>query len=278
MYYTDDNWKLAICKGAFMNKTFSSLILLGLLTATATFCFSQSSLIIKVPSHVWSDLTQEERNQTTSQYIVDLLPSDSVGVIIDVQGLDRSDPGTTGGKQLGAALGSAAYIDKAFSGKSDYSAMNHLGVSILGAIIGSTLDRAPSAKYQYRYSVKTLNNNIEYIDEYTKEPFCKSLGACVLIPSLTSVSQDLCSENADLFRKRYSLMDQNPTTPAPTVLSGEQIKTSPDGLIPPAISPNQNSSMVTNQQAEIVRCKFGNNPPVLLDKVACQSAKGELLP
>jgi len=259
-----------------MNIVFSSLILLGLLTTTTSLCFSQSSLIIKVPSHVWSDLAQEERNQATSQYIIDILPSDSIGVIIDVQGLDRSDPSTSGGQQLGAALGSAAYIDKAFSGKSDYSAMSHLGVSILGAIIGSSLDRAPSAKYQYRYSVKTLNNNIEYIDEHTTDPFRKSLGTCVLVPSLSSVSQDLCSESVDSFRKRYSLLDSS--TPPPQTLSGEQIQASPVNLIPPAITPNLTPEMVINQQVDIVRCKFGNNPPVSIDRVTCQSARGEILP
>lgn len=259
-----------------MNKVFSSLILFGLLTTTSTLCFSQSSLIIKVPIHVWEGLTQEERDQATSQYIIDLLPSDSIGVIIDVQGIDRSDPGTTGGQQLGAALGSAAYIDKAFSGKSDYSAMTHLGASFLGAIIGSSLDRAPSAKYQYRYSIKTLNNKIEYLDEHTTDPFRKSLGACVLVPSIASVSQDLCSESVDSFRKRYSLLDSNP--PPPQTLSIDQIKAAPVNPIPPAFTPNQNPTMVTNQQVEIVRCKFGNNPPVSIDRVTCQSARGEILP
>ena len=263
-------------KGAFMNKVLSSLILLGLLTTTSILCFSQSSLIIKVPSHMWSDLTQEERDKVTAQYIVDLLSSDSIGVIIDVQGVDISDPGTTGGQQLGAALGSAAYIDKAFSGKSDYSAMSHLGVSILGAVIGSSLDRAPSAKYQYRYSVKTLNNKIEYLDEHTTAPFSKSLGACVLVPSLSSVSQDLCSESVYSFRKRYFLLDSS--TPPPQTLSVDQIKAAPVNPIPPAIIPNLNPAMVINQQGEIVRCKFGNNPPVSIDRVSCQSAKGEILP
>jgi hypothetical protein len=259
-----------------MNKVFSSLILLGLLTTASTLCFAQNSLIIKVPSHVWSDLTQEERDQATSQNLIDLLPSDSIGVIIDVQGVDRSDPGTTSGQQLGAALGSAAYIDKAFSGKSDYSAMTHLGVSILGAIIGSSLDRAPSVKYQYRYSIKTLNNKIEYLDEHTTDPFSKSLGACVLVPSLASVSQDLCSESVYSFRKRYFLLDSS--NQPPQTLSIDQIKAVPVNPIPPAIIPTLNPAMVINQHGEVVRCKFGNNPPVFIDRVSCQSAKGEILP
>ena len=257
-----------------MNKVLSFLILLVLLTTTSTFCFSKSSLIIKVPSHVWLDLTKEEQEKVTTQYIADLLSSDSIGVIIDVQGGDISDPGTTGGQQLGAALSSAAYIDKAFSGKSDYSAMSHLGVSILGAIIGSSLDRAPSAKYQYRYSVKTLDNKIEYLDEHTTAPFSKSLGACVLVPTLSSVSQDLCSESAYSFRKRYFLL--NSSTLPPQTLSIDQIQAAHP--IPPAITPNLNHTMVINQQRETVRCKFGNNPPVSIDRDSCQSAIGEILP
>ncbi|MBZ0094017.1 MAG: hypothetical protein K8H75_01375 [Sulfuricella sp.] len=261
-----------------MKKVFLSLILLGLLTTTATFCFSQSSSIIKVPTHVWSDLAQEERDRATSQYVIDLVPSDSIGVIIDAQGVDRSDPGTTGGQQLGAAFGSAAYVDKAFSGRPDYSAKSHLGTSILGAIIGSTLDRAPSVKYQYRYSVKTLSNKIEYLDDHTTEPFRKSLGACVLVPSLAAVSQDLCSEDVDSFRKRCSLPGRASNTPPPQTIFGEQTKAAPVNLISPATTPNLNPAIVTSQQAEIVRCKFGNNPPVLIDRGVCQSARGELLP
>jgi hypothetical protein len=193
-----------------------------------------------------------------------LVQSDSIGVIIDAQGVDRSDPGTTGGQQLGAAFGSAAYVDNAFRGRSDYSAKIHLGVSLLGAVLGSTLDRPPSVRYQFRYSVKTLTNKIEYLDDYTTEPFRKSLGACVLIPSLAAVSQDLCSDNSDSFRRKIFLSRGN--TLSPQISSATQT------------APASAAKSEIDRREEIVKCKFGNNPPVTINREVCQSAKGELLP
>lgn len=255
-----------------MNRVLASILFFGLLTLASTTCYSQTSSIIRVPTHVWSELAQDEKDQATARYVIDLVPSDSIGVIIDAQGVDRSDPGTTAGQQLGAALGSAAYVDNAFRGRPDYSAKSHLGASLLGAVLGSALDRPASAKYQFRYSVKTLINKIEYLDDHTTEPFRKSLGACVLIPSLAAVSQDICSENADSFRRKYLLSRGNlPSPKIPTAGHADPAATVP---VTPATTPPS----AIESRAEIVKCKFGNNPPVAIDRGVCQSAKGELLP
>lgn len=240
---------------------------LCLILQSSSACLAQAPIVVKVPGHVWQGLSQGDKHQVGARYVVDVIPSESLGVIIDVQGVDRSDPGTTGGQQLGAAMGSAAYIDKAFKGTPDYSAKSHLGASLFGAIIGSALDRPSSAKYQYRYSVKTLANKIEYLDEYSTEPFRKSLGACVLIPLLSPVSQDLCSETDNTFKQKYLSRTE---TPAERVYLDAPTLTKEKGAVPVQSTQPQISALV--------RCKFGLNPAVMVEREACHSAKGEILP
>lgn len=224
---------------------------------------AQNLMIIRVPSHVWQGLDQNEKDSVGSKYVVDLLPSELVGVIVDAQGVDRSDPGTTGGRWLGAAVGSAAYVDRAFKGSGDYSAKSHLGVALLGALVGSALDRPASQKYHYRYTVKTLSNKIEYLDEHSVEPFRKSLGACVSVPSLDSVPQDMCSETDDTFRKKY-------------VQSGPRrkpIDTVQGGVNKMGVSSDASPVL----EDALIKCKFGLNSPVLVERAVCESARGEIL-
>ena len=258
-----------------MNRVTTSL-LVSLITMAPATCFSQTSSIVKVPSHVWSELTQDERDRTTSRHVIDLVPSDSVGVIIDAQGVDRSDPGTTAGQQLGGAVGSAAYIDKAFRGNPDYSAKTHLGATILGMVLGGALDRPASARYQFRYTIKTLTNRIEYLDDHTTEPFRKSLGACVMIPSLSSVHQDICSETVESFKRKHN--PSRGSLPSDQTSLSANISNIATGNVVTSPASISAAPAMTDNNAEIVKCKFGNNPPVAIDKGVCQSANGELLP
>lgn len=224
---------------------------------------AQNSTIIKVPSHVWQGLNQDEKDIVGSKYVVDLIPSDLVGVIVDAQGVDRSDPGTIGGRLLGGAVGSAAYVDRAFKGSGDYSAKSHLGVALLGALVGSAFDRPASQKYHYRYTVKTLSNKIEYLDEHSVEPFRKSPGACVSLPSLDSVPQDMCSESDDGFRKKY-------VQSAPGRKTIEAVKED--------VHRKGVSSGATPVPVDaLIKCKFGLNSPVLVERSICESASGEIL-
>lgn len=162
----------------------------------------QSLSQIKVSQSAWVALTPFEREYIQRSHIVDLAELDSFGVIIDNQGVNESTPGTTGGANLGGAIGNAAYIDNAIKG-GNYSAKNQLAAGILGAILGSSLDSRPNAQYHFRYAVKLGNGNIQYFDEVKGDAFRHPAGVCVSVPNIALIDQQLCSQTAIILRATY---------------------------------------------------------------------------
>lgn len=151
---------------------------------------------------VWEALGTDERSQIEAAHEVRLVPPQGYGTIIDVQGADQSTPGTNAGAAIGGAVASAAYIDNAFRG-GNYSAGGHLAIGLLGAALGSSMDRAPTSQFQFRYTVKQGDGEIQYFDEVKSTSFRHSVGVCVLLPSLTLVSQQVCQQTVESARSRF---------------------------------------------------------------------------
>ena len=159
----------------------------------------KSALITK---SIWEKLSEAEKISITTDYDIKILSPDSFGVITDVQGADQSNPGTNAGAALGGAVASAAYLDRGLRGN-NYSAGGALAIGLLGAAIGSTMDSAPSSKFQFRYTVKLGDGEIQYFDEIKSTSFRHSVGVCILVPSLTLISQKVCNQTIESIRERY---------------------------------------------------------------------------
>lgn len=156
-----------------------------------------------VKAELWGQLGESERVSILEVYDVRVLPSDAYGLIIDAQGQDQSSAGTNTGAALGGAVASAAYLDHAFRGGNSYSAGAGLAIGLLGAVIGSTMDRPATAQYQFRYTVQHGDGEIAYFDELKSSAFRHSVGVCILTPSLTLVSQQVCKQTKESLRARY---------------------------------------------------------------------------
>ena len=154
---------------------------------------------------IWDELSEAEKISITADYDVKILSSDSFGIITDVQGADQSTPGSNAGAALGGAVASAAYIDRGLRG-SNYSAGGALAIGLLGAAIGSTMDSGPSSKFQFRYTVKLGDGEIQYFDEVKSTSFRHSVGVCILVPSLTLISQKVCNQTIESVREKYILL------------------------------------------------------------------------
>lgn len=159
----------------------------------------KSALITK---SIWEKLSEAEKISITTDYDIKILSPDSFGVITDVQGADQSNPGTNAGAALGGAVASAAYLDRGLRGN-NYSAGGALAIGLLGAAIGSTMDSGPSSKFQFRYTVKLGDGEIQYFDEIKSTSFRHSVGVCILVPSLTLISQKVCNQTIESIRERY---------------------------------------------------------------------------
>lgn len=115
------------------------------------------------------------------------------GTVFDNQGIDRSSAGTTGGAIVGSALGSAAYIDRAFRSGNNYSSVAQLGAGLLGAVLGAQLDRRPVSQYHFRYALRRRDGEIVYSDSVQQDAFRHPVGMCLRIADLLPVSQSLCT-------------------------------------------------------------------------------------
>lgn len=155
-----------------------------------------------ITKSIWDKLSEAEKISITADYDINILSPDSFGIITDVQGADQSTPGTNAGAALGGAVASAAYLDRGLRG-GNYSAGGALAIGLLGAALGSTMDSGPSSKFQFRYTVKLDDGEIQYFDEIKSTSFRHSVGVCVLVPSLTLISQKICNQTIESIREKY---------------------------------------------------------------------------
>lgn len=176
------------------------------LTAIAVPLFTNANAgePLNIPMQIWESLTPEQQRDIENRYTPYLLPPNSYGSIMDAQSANESRSGTTTGSQLGAAVGSANYVDNAFKGSNpNYSAKSHLGASIAGAIIGSIADSAPRPQFRTRYTMKLANGKVEYIEETKPDPFRHSVGLCVALFPIRLIDLDLCTMTKDSFALKY---------------------------------------------------------------------------
>jgi outer membrane lipoprotein SlyB len=235
----------------------------------AVSLFSQSVFaqsLLDVATEAWHDLSPAEKAEIQTNYIIRTIPTNSYGLIVDVQGVDQSTPGSTGGSALGGAVASASYIDKSFN-SGDYSAKGHLGAMLLGGLIGAALDSKPQTKYLFRYTVKDNGGNFAYFDVASSEPFRHSIGSCVLIPGVSMAPrQSLCTETADTLRMKYL---KNTIKPA------VQVKTSTvtvEGQ--PLIAVSTSTSTASSG---LVMCRVKTLAPMRTTAQKCNAVNGEVL-
>lgn len=215
---------------------------------------------IDIPENLWSSLSDSEKEKIAKLYEANLIAPDTYGLLIDVQTLNKSTSGNNVGSSLGAAYGEANYIDRAFSGNNiDYSASKQITSGLAGAILGSLLlDKAPVSKYSNRYTVKTITNEIKYIEEISSSPqFTQSVGLCVLLNPIRPASQDLCT----LTKTELLLKLDSGTNP-----QSQQHQS----------IPLESKSVNSNSIIKKVKCKIGNNAPTYIDSNLCIQVNGEI--
>lgn len=158
---------------------------------------------LKVAKSAWEALSEGERTRITEKWNVELLEPTSYGFVIDSQVLNESTAGTSGGANLGSAVAQSAYIDRSFKSGNQYSATNQLALGLVGAIVGSSLDRGPVVQYRTRYSVRLADGSIQMTDEVKGDPFRLPVSMCVQFPSLDISDQTLCTQTSESLRRKH---------------------------------------------------------------------------
>ncbi|MFZ6653904.1 hypothetical protein [Undibacterium sp. TJN19] len=213
---------------------------------------SQAS--VKIARHVWSALSLQEQQLIQNKGQIQIIESDSYGLIIDNQGVNESTQSTNGGAALGAAVGSAVYVDKAI-GNGNYSAKSQLAAILVGGILGSALDSQGVTRYHFRYAVKLGSGELKYFDQMQSDPFRHANGACVSVSNFSLIEQQLCSQSVEMVRSVY-LTAKSTTGGVATGISGD----------------------VAGQQVkqERISCKLGTQAPVFTTREKCLSINGSI--
>lgn len=169
----------------------------------AGFSAAAPAGVVEVAQPAWDKLSEAERVDISSRYVVQIYPVDAAGTITDVQVADESSPGTGGaGAQIGALTGSAVYADRSISA-GNYSATRDLSTALIGALIGSLADRGREPQFRARYTIRMLDGQIQYQDRVMPEPFRHSVGVCVSVANVTPIDQDVCRQTPEQLRDKY---------------------------------------------------------------------------
>jgi len=228
-------------------KLAASLVIATRLVGVA-FAHEAGSSGLSVNEQVWNAFSKAEQASMLAKFpLLEIVPSASVGVIQSVQGADRSTAGTNTGAMLGSAVGQAVYIDRAFKPGNNYSATSHLGVALLGALIGRGMDTPAQRKFIFNYAIRTLDGEIREVRVESSEEFTRPVGQCVRLTNVEPVEAVQCSADKVGFLKRLSAIG----TAGPDATLGRE----PAGLV--------------------VSCRVDGVGMVTLDKNACLQLGGK---
>jgi hypothetical protein len=210
--------------------------------------------MLQVSRVAWQGLSDEERAIIQQSNVVEIKEPGTFGTIIDTQGVDESTPGTTGGAVLGGAIAEASYIDRAFKPGNNYSAKNQLGVTILGAMLGSALDKPAVQQYHFRYALKLSNGEIQSFDSVQASAFRHPTGLCLSIPDLSPISQSICTQTTEDLRRAFTPVSAgtSPTAGATTLQPVKNVQSEPPH----------------------VTCRLGNLAPVVTSTEKCLAIGG----
>lgn len=167
---------------------------------------------IQVNQSLWGEFNASERISILSNFTdIEVVPTESVGIIQAAQVVNRSTPGTNSGAVLGGVIGQAAYVDHAFKGtNNNYSALTQVGAALLGAAAGSALDKAPQSSFIINYGVRTLDGQVRELRVTSYEEFTRPIGQCVFLPSMGIAPPSLCLSDKIQFIKQLTTKSEAP--------------------------------------------------------------------
>ena len=223
--------------------------------------------VLKVSEVAWQGLSADDRAVIQEKYLVETVGAESFGTILDNQGADRSTPGTNGGAALGETIASASYIDKAI-GNGNYSAKNHLGVMLLGGLLGATLDSKPQPQYQFRYAIRLGTGSVIYQDAFSFEPFRHPVGVCVFLPAISiAPEQHLCTQTTESLRGAHIIQKMQPPV-APSQQRNTSVKIA---------DPIHSEFGTSTGLVESIHCKVSTLAPVKTSPEKCKIINGVIL-
>lgn len=155
-----------------------------------------------------------------------VVPVQSVGKLVSHQVIDKSKPSSIAGAQLGAAVGQAAYIDQSFR-RSNYSAVGQVGAGLVGAVVGSSLDRPAETRFLINYGIETMDGTVKGLLTSSLDGIASPNGQCVFASDATEAPNYLCTDTLVGFLQRTKKFNVVGVTPDNV---GLQVRCKIDGV------------------------------------------------
>lgn len=157
--------------------------------------------ILLVNEAVFIQLSSDDQDKIRIGHpSMQVVPMQLTGTLVSHQVVDTSKPGTTVGSQLGSAIAQAAYIDQARLG--NYSAVSQIGVGLVGALVGSSLDQSTQKGYLINYGIKLIDGSVKAILTRSADGIAAPVGQCVFVDDATEAPPYLCADNLVSFLQR----------------------------------------------------------------------------
>lgn len=269
--------------GRLFRSQVGSLFVLSILFSPGSVVWAQS--VLKVAHPAWAGLIQPERDVIQKSYLIEVVPLNAFGIVIDNQGVNESTLATNGGARLGSAVANAAYIDTAIRG-GDYSAKSQLGAILLGGILGSSLDSKGTSQFHQRYAVRMGDGNIQYFDQVKSDPFRHPVGVCVTLPAVElAPDQQLCTQTADHLRARFVGYTAQPGVtppPPPPSIATATVPTAvtsvrPANVAAPMAPPAASLTGAIEESTDLISCRLNSLAPVRTTVSKCNLINGRIV-
>lgn len=164
-----------------------------------------------VTDTIFQQLTPDDQANLKLLYnAMQVIPQQVVGKIVSFQVINRSNAGSSAGSQLGAALGQAAYIDRSIPSR-NYSAVGQIGAGLVGAIIGSSLNKNPEQRYLINYGIELKDGAVKGVTSGSPDGIASPVGQCVFISDVQEAPTYLCADTLVGFLNRAGRLKQNET-------------------------------------------------------------------
>lgn len=158
---------------------------------------------ITIPKDLYEQLNSIEQQKLSDAYRLSFYESSEIGIVTDRQVRTINTPGSNAGAEIGGAVGTAAYINKATP--TNYSMRNDLGSTAVGALVGALLmNKNPTTQYVTTHTIKLRNGEVKTIEHVANKPTGEGIGTCVRVSVIDAIDQSLCTMTLAEFKNKFS--------------------------------------------------------------------------
>jgi hypothetical protein len=231
---------------------------MGLILSSSTGAES----LLHIPKSVWDGLTIDEKKVISNNHFVSLVENNRYGRIISSHIENNSYINNNSMSNLGSVVGQASYIDDNWD---NYSAKEQVLAGVLGALVGSALDKKTDIKMTVTYTIEFLDGSVKDVRNNQKDSHIYGVGVCLDLNSMRSANSLYCNRNH--INEILSKLDRNKD--ADTNQTPEQDKKSSTVHV--------QDGRQGNTHDITVNCKLGNGTPFTTTKSKCMKVKGVIL-